>query len=235
VEMVVRWASALEHPSLRPSEHYGDATLARLRHRTATLRRSNAYGPHSRPRVCHVRPSYMGRPHRLTRRTIQLYRRPVRWMANHPHANLAKQRIQPACSQPAASTPPPPPRSRRRRRDPAARARAPLSPARKHPSWGCSTHERSATSSLHIIYSCTTTTSPSRHTLTPYPSREVAGNLLPRYNSVVMVAHTAPGALLVPEPTHTGGWPWGRIYRGRTLQRLKRHFPNSIQIVNFNS
>eukprot|EP01049_Picozoa_sp_SAG25_P005504 SAG25_NODE_379_length_8822_cov_7.896366_13_plen_28_part_01 len=28
-------------------------------------------------------------------------------MANLPHANLAKKRIQPACSQPAASPPPP--------------------------------------------------------------------------------------------------------------------------------
>ena len=90
---------------------------------------------------------------------------------------LAKQRIRPACSQPAASPPPPPPRFRRRRRDSAARARAPLSPAWLHPSWGCSTHERTATSSLHLIYSCTTTTSPTRHTLTPYPSRELWARL----------------------------------------------------------
>ena len=108
----------------------------------------------------------------------------LRWMANHPHANLATQRIRPACSQPAASPPPNswpgrllPPRFRCRRRDPAARARAPLSPAWIHPSWGCSTHERSATSSPHLIHSCTTTSSPTRHTLSPYPSRELWARL----------------------------------------------------------
>ena len=62
-----------------------------------------------------------------------------------------------------------------------------------------------------------------------------------------MVAHAAPGALLIPEPMDTGGQPWGRIYRGRTLQTKTalvvgwlRHSPritsfvtpNSIQIVN---
>jgi hypothetical protein len=30
-----------------------------------------------------------------------------------------------------------------------------------------------------------------------------------RNNSVVMVAHTVPGALLIPEPTDTGLRPWG--------------------------
>ena len=38
---------------------------------------------------------------------------------------------------------------------------------------------------------------------------EVAGSLLLGYNSVVMVAHTAPEALLIQEPTDTGGRPWG--------------------------
>ena len=79
---------------------------------------------------------------------------------------------------------------------------------------------------------------------------EVAGSLLLGYNSVVMVAHTAPEALLILEPTDTGGWPWGRICRGRTLQTKTalvvgwlRHSPritffvspNSIQIVNLST
>jgi hypothetical protein len=34
-------------------------------------------------------------------------------------------------------------------------------------------------------------------------------NRLLGYNSVVMVAHTAPEALLIPDPTDTGGRPWG--------------------------
>jgi hypothetical protein len=51
----------------------------------------------------------------------------------------------------------------------AARARAPLSPAWIYPSWGCSRREHTATSSPHIIYSCTTTTSPSRHTPHSHP------------------------------------------------------------------
>ena len=38
---------------------------------------------------------------------------------------------------------------------------------------------------------------------------EVAGSRQSGYNSVVMVAHTVPGALLILEPTDTGGWPWG--------------------------
>ena len=38
---------------------------------------------------------------------------------------------------------------------------------------------------------------------------EVAGSRQSRYNSVVMVAHTVPGALLIPEPTDTAVRPWG--------------------------
>jgi hypothetical protein len=38
---------------------------------------------------------------------------------------------------------------------------------------------------------------------------EVAGSRQSGYNSVVMVAHTAPGALLISEPTDTRVWPWG--------------------------
>ena len=148
------------------SQYYGAGTNHPSLH---VLRRSNAYGSHDRPRVRHARPSYMGRPHQRSSCTGGL----LRGMANHPHADLAEERIRPACSQPAASPPPPPPRFRRRRRDSAARARAPLSPAWIHPSWGCSTHERSATSSPHLIHSCTTTSSPTRHTLSPYPSRDL--------------------------------------------------------------
>eukprot|EP01049_Picozoa_sp_SAG25_P014025 SAG25_NODE_2345_length_1697_cov_1.762203_1_plen_192_part_10 len=110
--------------------------------------------------------------------TIQLYRRPAS-MDGESSARRSGQAedaacLQPACSQPAASPPPPPPRFGCSRRDSAARARAPLSPAWKHPSSGKSTHERSSTSSPHLIHSCTTTSSPTRHTLSPYPSSSCA-------------------------------------------------------------
>eukprot|EP01047_Picozoa_sp_COSAG01_P046429 COSAG01_NODE_4359_length_5103_cov_11.143685_5_plen_68_part_00 len=45
--------------------------------------------------------------------------------------------------------------------------------------------------------------------LTAWWRSKVAGSLLPGYNSVVMVAHTVPGALLVPESTDTRVQPWG--------------------------
>jgi hypothetical protein len=38
---------------------------------------------------------------------------------------------------------------------------------------------------------------------------EVADSRQSGYNSVVMVAHTVPGALLIPEPTDTGVRHWG--------------------------
>ena len=62
-----------------------------------------------------------------------------------------------------------PPCASRRRRAAAAAARAAAGLAWKHPSWGCSRRERTATSSHYIIYSCTTTTSPSRYTLSSLP------------------------------------------------------------------
>ena len=37
----------------------------------------------------------------------------------------------------------------------------------------------------------------------------LAGSRQSGYNSVVMVAHTVPGALLILEPTDTGVQPWG--------------------------
>ena len=62
-----------------------------------------------------------------------------------------------------------PPCASRRRRAAAAAARAAAGLAWKHPSWGCSRRERTATSSHYIIYSCTTTPSPSRYTLSSLP------------------------------------------------------------------
>ena len=84
-----------------------------------------------------------------------------------------------------------PPCASRRRRAAAAAARAAAGLAWKHPSWGCSRRERTATSSHYIIYSCTTTPSPSRYTLSSLP--------LWRLN--------APCTLAV-----TKGSPWARFY-----------------------
>ena len=65
-----------------------------------------------------------------------------------------------------------PPCASRRRRAAAAAARAAAGLAWKHPSWGCSRRERTATSSHYIIYSCTTTTPLHATHSHPYPSRE---------------------------------------------------------------
>eukprot|EP01047_Picozoa_sp_COSAG01_P008866 COSAG01_NODE_357_length_18296_cov_18.974615_11_plen_69_part_00 len=54
---------------------------------------------------------------------------------------------------------------------------------------------------LPVYYSCTQTPKDA------WQRSEVAGSMLPGYNSVVMVAHTAPGGLLILESTDTGVQP----------------------------
>ena len=170
------------------SEHHSDTTLARLRHRISILRRRDESPVSARTTAQQCV--------RATQPSSRTPRATVLHGEASPTDSANDPAVQEACfdgwriirmqiwlsrgyGQPAASPPPnfwpswlPPPRIRRRRRVSAARARAPLSPAWIHPSWGCSTHERSATSSPHLIHSCTTTSSPTRHTLSPYPSRE---------------------------------------------------------------